>query len=397
MTKRCSVSWQLNRPQAFTLVEVLVVLVLISILSSMVLTAVNGVTNSARIARTRSIIATIDNVIQEQYESFKYRPLPVVLPDLSLLTPGGQVLNLEVLPSEAARVRLIMTRDLQRMELPDRKSDILFGSSTNLPARITAAANRVMMNDAANPTAVIRDDNKANRVISRVEWYTNSLSLPSRFSTYRRRASPSWTEQFESAECLYLIMSTSYVAGAPAIELIPPSNIGDLDGDGMPEILDGWGRPLAFIRWPSGFVFRPVDQVSADDTLTFDPTIPDDFDPLRVDFGSMPGVDPSLRPWSIRPLIISAGSDGEFGVNLQAGDGTFPGFKYNEQTTGAGTLMIWPKADMGDETGGRPDDYVFIDPFLRKYPLTKPGSPILTPLANAVRADNMTNFQLEGN
>lgn len=365
---------------AFTLVEVLVVLVLISILSGMVMTAVRGVNTTARQARTRSIIAIVDTVIQEQYESYKYRPLAVEIPNV-YATPGDEnVLKYEVLASEAARVRLNMVRDLQRMELPDRISDIKVGTETNLPASIVAVANQVLIvPGAVPPELVYRRSNQRSQFP--VNWF-GATSLPSRFAAYRRLAKPSWTPQFESAECLYLILATSFVGGAPALEQIPASNIGDLDNDGMPEILDGWGRPLGFVRWPIGF---------EDPELSIDFSMPDDFDPLRVDFASIPTV-VAQRPWSIRPLIISAGSDGEFGVQLHASN---VGFRYHGSSPNTLDLMTWPAtaAMMGNELPGRVAPLIFVDPFLRQFPgVTRPASSIAD--AESFRADNITNYQL---
>lgn len=363
---------------AFTLVEVLVVLVLISILSGMVMTAVRGVTLTARQARTRSIIAIVDTVIQEQYESYKYRPLPVEIPILTSVMPAG-VLKYEVLPNEAARVRLNMIRDLQRMELPDRISDINVGTAMNQPAAIVALADRVL----ETVTGYQRSTDRTQRVTASVNWFT-SASPPNRFASYRRLSKASWTTEFQSAECLYLIMSTSFVGGAPAIEQVPPSNIGDVDGDGMLEILDGWGRPLGFVRWPIGF---------NDPELSIDESMPDDFDPLRVDFASVPNVTSGVkRPWSIRPLIISAGSDGDFGLELHASN---TGFRYNTATPSTLDLMTWPvtAAMMGDELPARPATTIFVDPFLRQFPaVTLPGSPIAG--AEDFRADNISNYQL---
>ena len=125
----------------FTLVEILVTLIIIGVMSVMVLSAVNSVTNSARSSRTKTIIATIDSVIQEQYESFKYRPLPVEIVDMSVaLDPdvANGELSRELMATEAARVRLLMLRDLQRMELPDRYTDI-----SAAPIQVRAAANLV--------------------------------------------------------------------------------------------------------------------------------------------------------------------------------------------------------------------------------------------------------------
>jgi hypothetical protein len=178
-------------------------------------------------------------------------------------------------------------------------------------------------------------------------------------------------------------MATSFVGGAPALEQIPASNIGDLDNDGMPEILDGWGRPLGFVRWPIGF---------NDPDLSIDTSMPDDFDPLRVDFASVSGVAGVQRPWSIRPLIISAGSDGDFGIQLQA---TNAGFRYSIDSPASLDLMSWPvtAAMMGDELPGRVGTFVFVDPFMRQFPgLTPPASSIAG--SESFQADNITNYQL---
>src|SRR5438445_786596 len=37
-----------------------------------------------------------------------------------------------------------------------------------------------------------------------------------------------------------------------AEESLGASAIRDTDGDGVPEIVDGWGRPIAFFRWGTG-------------------------------------------------------------------------------------------------------------------------------------------------
>ena len=53
-----------------------------------------------------------------------------------------------------------------------------------------------------------------------------------------------------AAECLYMI-----VMGIPeAAEQFQNTEIGDVDGDGLKEFIDGWGHPIRFIRWPVGFV-----------------------------------------------------------------------------------------------------------------------------------------------
>lgn len=375
----------------FTLVEVMVVLVLIAILSSMVMTAVQGVTQNARLARTRSILAVIDSVLQEQYESYKYRPLAVVIPDLNKPLPGDGIFSFQLMPSEAARVRLNMLRDLQRMELPDRINDIatINGNTVamNLPASLTAVAYPVMERNGR----MQRGDDSTRRQFP-VNWFNGAFgkNVPSRFAAYYRRVRPTWTPEHQGSECLYLILSNSFVGGSSALDAIPSSNIGDTDNDGMPEILDGWERPIEFVRWPNGF------GSTADVELSVDLSLPDDFDLFRSDFGySVPG---GVAPWSMRPLVVSAGSDGQHGLNFVPRDagGNEIGFRYSVLMPASGLRdMSWPLAAMGTESVGRTGIYFWLDPYLRQPALgvaTFPGNPL--PNSQSVRDDNITNYQL---
>jgi prepilin-type N-terminal cleavage/methylation domain-containing protein len=404
----------------FTLVEILVVMVVIGIMASMVLAAVQGVTASARVSRTRTIIGLIDSVIQEKYDSYKYRSLPIEVPNFAstvgTMNAGGDtMLSFEVLGTEAARVRLNMIRDLQRMEMPDRYSDF-----TTAPASVYGAASPVLIKDTSEQIVGTRTDKSLRRSFP-VSWFNNSA--PSLVQAYRTRytaATP--TLEYQSAECLYLILATSYSAGTPAIDAIPTSNIGDVDGDGMFEILDGWGNPIGFIRWPIGFD-------DPDGALDLD--IADEFDLFRSDFyysvttapaPSSSTVLPAVNvndgiygaPWAMRPLVISAGEDGEFGIAFNPVNSSGTALEAYDYTS---STWAWPKNvdNMGTEFAGRgSSNYIWVDPYMRRFIAANdpgvfnrtsatyatdterrlPGEE-LTGQANEVLADNITNFSLQ--
>ncbi len=368
---------------AFTLVEVLVVMIIIGLMSAMVLTATSGVNRSAREARTRSIVAAVDRVIQEKYESLRYRPLPVEIPSLftdPTIVRDDTEIGYEVLADEAARVRLIMLRDLMRMELPDHFADI-----TQAPATIQAACSKIAVrNVGGTPTVVgLRADLNERRSFP-VSWPTGVSA--SRLAMLNRIMPPPLTSitpslDHQSSECLYMIMSTTFIAGSPAIDAIPTSNIGDTDGDGFPEILDGWGRPLGFVRWPVGY----------QDSQVVDYAVADDFDLYTSDFAyGIPvassfsasstrlavniSAGTSVNPWSLRPLVLSAGEDGEFGVALNPMDASgtvLTGF--NHLSTASGADWRWPinAANMGDQAQGRANPSIasihYPDPYLRRF------------------------------
>jgi hypothetical protein len=224
-------------------------------------------------------------------------------------------------------MRLTALRDLMRMELPDRKNDVVFPPCDYHP----------------DPTIGL------------------SMSPPSLWNSYRRRtwrnlgttsgSFGGWTEQHQGAECLYLILSTIRDGDKAALDYFTADEIGDTDGDLMPEILDGWGSPIEFIRWPAGYVEQPgpdgawgnlnsdddgngtVDDITeagwpgTDDVVMLTMQTrkywlaPDPFDPVKVHAGTSAPAGPitlfgaAFTPgYLLHPLVVSAGRDREFDI-----------------------------------------------------------------------------------
>jgi hypothetical protein len=196
------------------------------------------------------------------------------------------------------------------------------------------------------------------------------MTSPSLRNSYIRQAirncgvnwKTNWTVPLQGAECLYLILATIQDGDKNALDYFGADEIGDTDGDGMKEILDGWGQPLLFLRWPAGYTIEQpgpdakwgvagsdddgqngTDDVSewgaagSDDyrlTMALQSanpiTSPDPFDPLRVGGG-----------YGLHPLIMSAGRDRQMDMG----------------TDMAGTLHYSPPSGSGNNA---PFPYVFI-------------------------------------
>jgi hypothetical protein len=167
-----------------------------------------------------------------------------------------------------------------------------------------------------------------------------------------------------------------------ALDYFDATEIGDTDGDGMKEILDGWGTPIEFIRWPAGYAENvgpdgawgragvDDDGDGVTDNITeagwpgsddFTPVLvtlittprtiqtknylraPDPFDPVKVH-----AVDP-LNPttlatlfgtnytpgYDLHPLIVCAGPDKKFDIVRDLVDPaitpTGPFYRYSAQ------------------------------------------------------------------
>jgi len=228
---------------AFTLVELMVVMVIITILASLSLAGMAGARQRAKIDKTRATIQKIDSVIRPMFDSYRTRRITV--------SGTNRVTN--------ATTVLTTKRGLMAREMPDSWDEV---PSTMADYNALSASYK---------TAITRT-------------YTNYRI------TSTGTAAPN-----SSPECLYLIVSRSGYE-PDALENFRAQEIIDADGDGNKEFADGWGNPIAFMRWAPGFS-SPVQSNAP--TAQHDP-----LDPLNTD----------ANAYALVPLVYSAGPDETYGL-----------------------------------------------------------------------------------
>jgi len=102
---------------------------------------------------------------------------------------------------------------------------------------------------------------------------------------------------YGTAEMLYRIIS---IGSPEAMEQFNRSEIGDTDSDGCPEFIDGWGRPIYFLRWAPGY--STLSKIQAPDpTNNHDP-----FDTRGID----------AFAYRLIPLIYSGGPSIDAGLDV---------------------------------------------------------------------------------
>ncbi|MCH2114404.1 MAG: type II secretion system GspH family protein [Pirellulales bacterium] len=265
---------QLVHRAAVTLVELLVVITIIATLSTVFLGVSSAAMEQARASRTKALVAKIHTLLMERWETYATRRVGV---DLPAGLPGQQ----------AARVRLDATRMAMKLEMPDRWSDIL----------LTSVSSRPPSAGWAPPVPNIP-----------IGFYALPVRYPALSRSYLRRYANLKTNDAEilqanqGAECLYLIVMLATGDGE-ARTLFGEQDIGDTDGDGALEFVDGWGRSIEFIRWPAGFA--PDSAL-----MTGDPE--GDHDPIDV-------FRRDLQAFRLLPLIYSRGPDGSTDMIVDTG------------------------------------------------------------------------------
>lgn len=293
---------RLSKKSGFTLIEALLVIAIIAVMSSMSLMVLADAANSAKISRAKVQIRKINDLIMDRWEEFQSRPLPfrspIRFPPLCGTKNNG-------------RIRLYALRELMRLEMPDRYTDILSGAQ-EIPFELYDANGNLV------------DPHPAPMVPQFFNVGSNSLH-----DFYMRQLTPNCSPAHQGAECLYLILLSIQDEYGNGLDAFSDSEIGDVDNDGMKEILDPWGTPISWLRWAPG-LSEPVSKFTP--FWTAPPTFPttgftspvqsgiaetdpDPFDPHMTDMRLDPNdTNPADNTFRLVPLIYSAGPDREYDI-----------------------------------------------------------------------------------
>jgi hypothetical protein len=292
----------------------LVVVAIIGIIATTLLGALFWATEKARKSRTESLIRKIDGQLGFLFEAYETRRTPLTVPAIDPSTGNPPT------PDAIAAAQLIFLREIMRMELPDLYEDLQLD-------RVDAALVEysfpfpALPGGCTRPASYVPSITRAyqQRVKSAAQLLVTSGKYPDAYA-----ALDAMKEQNQSAEMLYLVMTMNLDEDyGPRFG---EKDTGDTDGDGMPELVDGWKRPIEWLRWPAGFsnlnsVGGPTDWGYVSDRNRIEAfNFPDPFNPRRIDLPPTTDPIPASSPpvpsygFLMHPLVVSAGPDGEYGI-----------------------------------------------------------------------------------
>jgi prepilin-type N-terminal cleavage/methylation domain-containing protein len=346
----------------FTLVELLVVITIMGILAGVLALALASAISDAKANRTKTELATVGTVLQGRMSEISLAPINFVnAPAGNVGVPFGAgvpALSTTALAGwdafaaqERARAIMLARRDIARMALPECQADLLYPPATIQFRSWNTAVQKLKAPDGSNApvsfvtnAVQVKPPSQWNQMRSLVGLLsaeeldsqygggspatrpeydaiaiaTNDATFNTLLRTRIDGTLMTWTREHESAECLYLILATTNLHNGKAIDNIPADRIRDTDGDGVPEVLDPWEKPYAFIREPIGLRspaiknFRP----SGANVAERFPVDPDPMDFLVSDVRYEASVASSEWPIYLPPVIISSGRDKAFGLRL---------------------------------------------------------------------------------
>ena len=281
-------------PTGFTLVEILVVILIIAIMASLITAVIGNSLNSARSAATRATITKVHRLLEERRQAIARSNLRTetrVVRRSMTATPPITGLN------NNATAKVVAIKETMRAQLPQQLDD-LSGPDPRF--------------NTGDEPPVLAQLKKINSSFS-----GNSPSFPS-----------SHIDTTTSSELLYvaLTMGTELGSGGTTIEFNSREAV-DTDGDGLMELVDGWGKPLRFYRWPTDLVPGPgatpnanarVDMLIGGGNAQLWNKDPDD--PVGH-FKKWINQNPQVTHYFHAPsryhvpLVVSAGRDGVLGLN----------------------------------------------------------------------------------
>jgi prepilin-type N-terminal cleavage/methylation domain-containing protein len=269
-----------GRRCGFTLIELLVVIAIIAILASLAAYAVIAMMGRQQTRNTESTIKTLNKLLQARWshviaEARKESPSPAVL-----TLAGGDL--------ERAQVIWVKVRLAEAFPMAYKEMD---------PAGATIVNT----------------------------YITAPAKIKPHFTKYRAtvKVYPATPGPTESSACLLMALKTLQTDAGVSIEDQIKFAIADTNGDGINELVDAWGNPLAFYRFPWNNAELQAANPAAPGSRNFKFSDPIDTGGTLLNWSPPAAWVQQFHPVKntttgnanfVIPVIVSAGPDGELGL-----------------------------------------------------------------------------------
>lgn len=240
----------------FTLVELLLVVSILAILSSLSLVVIAGAQTDARRAATQSLISQIDEILKQRMEDYEVRRTPFPLTEYTGVfvddDGDGERNNDEnTIDREFLReVKQRILADVINAEMPREFTDVAWreDNNTNFPGTVQDDGLRDWLDEQINDNGFLIYGGNIPSLVQEENLLTSLQGRPPVLATRFQVLGSANPNNYpdNSSEYLYRILQATDYDGTPAIDYLRGNAIGDTDGDGFLEILDSWGNPMAF-------------------------------------------------------------------------------------------------------------------------------------------------------
>ncbi len=203
----------------YTLLEMLAVMTIIAVLAALSIAAYGSIVGMARESATRSTLAKIQALVDARSQAFArvyQRPYTVT-------STAENILATQMFPPTSPAIPIAARKLLEAKYFPQAAADLV-DPGIMIKGRLTQRGMHAMYPRLVDASGVLVNP------------------------------------QVTPAEILYHVLTESSLGGSPvALDSFGPSEVGDVNANGFPEFVDGWGKPIQLYRWPTR-LFRPAGQ-----------------------------------------------------------------------------------------------------------------------------------------
>jgi prepilin-type N-terminal cleavage/methylation domain-containing protein len=304
---------QASRRAGFSLIEILVVIGLIAFLTAAIVAVIPRVANSAKVAATRATIKKADEMLNDRINGF-----------------NRWIAKQNQLAGNGSPSYVLVAQGLSGSRMMNGQS---------------LAAQKV--------------------IAQKLLFQSNFPQVYSEISSayFPGVVAPTSPGTAQSGACLYLILTKGnlFDTEPPSAADLKAIETADTDNDGLQEVVDAWGHPLRFYRWPTRLV-RPNGYPSGPTSVTgFVEAAPS---PASTLLGTLPrgplAVWQANNPYSIGATVLAPppAQSTPFSIIYRCVAATGTG----STGTSGGMVPTWPA--VGSTVGdGQLTWQALIDPF----------------------------------
>jgi prepilin-type N-terminal cleavage/methylation domain-containing protein len=296
---------------AFTLIELLIVIALVAVLAALAAGTVVRVIDTQTRSNTQTTLTKLQSALNRQWAAYKDQ---FFKEDAARLYPGPWLYVFQMAGNDTGRARVLWVKLRLSQAFPMTFREALTG--TILPA----------FTGPSGPVAAT--------ALPPLPAYVNGLTAAG--------ITAADTGACQSSACLLLALQQSPSGGgvkmedlgvSSSIQICITDQIGAIPGKPINALVDGYGTPLQFSRWPTGnALVLSNDPIFGRPGLANDPTDPQGLlantswqtkyptaiAAFQLVFHKLPTVNaanPAPRSYALVPLLASAGSDKLMGLD----------------------------------------------------------------------------------